>query len=171
MSVGGPIIGGMSRPLSKNLPTGFPEFAVRREDFNRYFSKPLAKSTFYDLVQKGTISSMKELAGFYKLNDSLRRLGLREVPALPEVTSRSTDDIVRLAFHAIDPEVFPAPAWLLVVEAIDMRDADHAERIVAQHQEAAMALGSDREKHHYLQSVLDANFLLEADRAAGSSEG
>jgi hypothetical protein len=161
----------MSRSSSKNVPTGFPEIAVRREDFNRFFSKPIPKSTFYDLVEKGSISRLKHLEGFYKLNDSLSRLGLREVPSLPEAASRSTEDIVRLAFSAIDPDVFPAPSWLLNVEAIDGKDADHAELIIARHVDAVMALGSDREKLQYLQGVLDTAAVIEADRSAESAGG
>jgi hypothetical protein len=87
------------------------------------------------------------------------------------VASRSTEDIFRLAFSAIDPDVFPAPSWLLIVKAIDGKDADHAERIIAQHVDAVMTLGSDREKQHYLQSALDAATAIEADRSAESAEG
>ena len=75
----------MSKPSSKAPPTGYPEFAVRRESFDSYFDKPLPRSTFHDLVGKGIVVPLKGLKGFYKLNDSLRRMGLREVPSLPDV--------------------------------------------------------------------------------------
>ncbi len=66
------------------------------------------------------------MRGFYKLNDSLRRLGLREVPKIPQkVVSRTTEDIVQMAFHAIDPDVFPPPSWLLDVKAIILHKGDH----------------------------------------------
>jgi hypothetical protein len=161
----------MAKPSAKSEPTGYPEFAVRAETICQFFSPLLASSTFYDLVNKGRIIPLKGIRGFYKLNESLRLLGLREVPSLPEVASRSTEDIVRLAFSAIDPDVFPAPSWLLNVEAIDGKGADHAERIIAQHVDAVMALGSDREKQHYFQSALDASAMMEADRSAESAEG
>jgi hypothetical protein len=161
----------MARSSAKSEPTGYPEFAVRAETICQFFSPPLASSTFHDFVNKGQIIPLKGIRGFYKLNESLSRLGLREVPSLPEAASRSTEDIVRLAFSAIDPDVFPAPSWLLNVEAIDGKDADHAERIIAQHVDAVMALGSDREKQHYLQGVLDASTVIEADRSVESAEG
>jgi len=70
-----------------------PEFAVRYETISRYFDPPLARSTFHDLVNKGKILPMKHLHGFYLLNASLRRLGLREVASLPkDVPKRSTEE-------------------------------------------------------------------------------
>ncbi|MFT5854871.1 MAG: hypothetical protein ACI8XO_002118, partial [Verrucomicrobiales bacterium] len=75
----------------------FPEFGVRYETLSRYFEPPLARSTFHDFVNKGTIIPIKGIRGFYKLNESLRRMGLREVRELPtEPESRSLEDIVRL---------------------------------------------------------------------------
>ena len=69
---------------------------------------------------------MKGVRGVYKLNDSLRRLGLREVSELPqEIQLRTTEEITCLAFHIIDPSVFPSPSWLIDGEGIDWRDADH----------------------------------------------
>ena len=60
----------------------------------------MAKSTFHDFVNKGKIIPMKGIRGFYLLNASLSRLGLREVPHLPERAAiRSTEDIVQLAFY------------------------------------------------------------------------
>ena len=114
----------MSKPSSKAPAIGFPEFAVRREAFDRYFDRPLPSSTFFDLVNKGKIVQMKGLRGFYLLNDSLRRLGLREVPALPESRKRSLEDILRLAFTLIDPDIFPAPPWTIFNEAIDAEVMD-----------------------------------------------
>ena len=64
----------MSKPSGKNEPTGYPEFAVRAEVIGRFFSPPLASSTFHDFVNKGKIVPLKGIRGFYKLNDSLRRL-------------------------------------------------------------------------------------------------
>ena len=99
----------MNKPSGKNEPTGYPEFAVRAQTIGRYFSPPLATSTFHDFVNKGKIVPIKGIRGFYKLNDSLRRLGLREVPELPmEVPSRTAEEIIRIAFNAIDPDVFTA---------------------------------------------------------------
>ena len=141
------------------------------EGFSCYFDNPLPRSTFHDLVGKGIVIPLKGLKGFYKLNESLRRMGLREVPKLPvPLPSRTTEDILRLAFHAIDPDVFPEPSWLLAAEAIDGRDADHAALLVEKHNAAVMELPSDREKHAYLQGALDAAAMMAADAIPEAEE-
>lgn len=103
---------------------------MRAETFNRYFDKPIPRSTFHDLVKKGKIVPLKGIRGFYKLNDSLRRLGLRDVAKLPaETPARTPEEIIHPAFLTIDPEVlevFEAPSWLLNVEAIDQVDLHNA---------------------------------------------
>lgn len=158
----------MANPSSKAQPPGYPEFAVRRETISRYFDPPLAQSTFHDFVSKGKIVPMKGIRGFYLLNDSLRRLGLREVPSLPESAKRSTEDILRLAFTLIDPVVFPPPSWLLEAEVLDFNDADHARLQAEKHADALNALANAEEKHAYLGGVLDANAMLAAEAKAGS---
>lgn len=91
----------MSRSPSKKEPTGYPEFAVRAEVIGRFFSPPLASSTFHDFVKKGIIVPMKGIRGFYLLNESLRRLGLREVPSPPsEVSKGSTEDTCAMSCRA-----------------------------------------------------------------------
>lgn len=152
----------MSKPPSKNEPTGYPEYAVRRETISRYFSPPLASSTFHDLVNKGKIIPMKGIRGFYLLNESLRRLGLREVPGLPvEIPKRSTEDILRLAFTLIDPLTFPPPPWLETTEEMDMRDLDHARLHAMNHLAHIEELGSTVEKINYFNGVLKAQAALE----------
>jgi hypothetical protein len=165
----------MSKPASKSAakaaPPEYPEFAVRRDGFNRYFDKPLPTSTFHDKVNEGIIVPLRGVKGFYKLNDSLARLGLRPVMKLPDpLPTRTTDDIIRLAFHAIDPEVFPAPSWLLDAEAIDGADASHAELLVEKHAAHVAKLDSDREKQAYRQGVLDAAFMLAQDATTVTEE-
>ena len=150
----------MSKTPSKNEPTGYPEYAVRAEFIGRYFSPPLASSTFHDFVNKGKIVPMKGIRGFYLLNASLRRLGLREVPELPQPPSTpSLEDIVRLAFTMIDPDLFPAPSWLLDVEAIDAKDFDHATRLAEQHRDEVHSYEHVALKQHYFQGVLDWAFM------------
>jgi len=159
----------MSKPLGKNEPTGYPEYAVRAEVIGRYFSPPLASSTFHDFVNKGKIVPLKGIRGFYKLNDSLRRLGLREVAELPEtVSSRTAEEIIRLAFCSIDPEVFHPTSSFLGVDVIDSTDFLHAELIFAQHSRHVVVLDNDRLKHGYLQGVLDAAVMQEAERRSTS---
>lgn len=153
------MIRGMSKSSAKNEPTDYPEFAVRAETIGRFFSPPLASSTFHDFVNKGKIVPLKGIRGFYKLNDSLRRLGLREVPKLPfEVPARTPEEIIRLAFTGIDPEVFDPPSWQLEVEAIDATDLHYAQSIIALHGAHVAQLPDDRSKRGYLQGVLDAAF-------------
>lgn len=151
----------------KKEHSNHPEFGVRAEVIGRFFSPPLASNTFYDYVNKGQIVPLKGIRGFYKLNDSLRRLGLREVAKLPvEVPARKPEELILMAFHGMDPEVFEAPSWLLAVEAIDEADFHHAQSIVAQHATAVAELTHDRLKHGYLQGVLDAAAIEAEDRAA-----
>ena len=136
-----------------------PEFVVKRESFNRYFEKPLPTSTFHKLVNEGRITRFKHMEGYFYLNDSLRRLGLREVRELPKPPSdRSMDDIVRLAFFLIDPKLFPEPSWLLAVEAIDLKDADHATRLADQHRDKVQAFEHVELKLAHFQGALDWAF-------------
>ena len=150
----------MSRLANNTKATSdCPEFAVTREAFNRYFEKPMPTSTFHDFVNKGKIVPMKGIRGFYLLNDSLRRLGLREVRELPKPPPvRSLDEIVRLAFILIDPNLFPEPSWLLHVEAIDLKDADHATRLADQHRDKVQAFEHVELKLAHFQGVLDLAF-------------
>ena len=75
------------------------------------------------------------------------------------------EDIIRLAFSLIDPLAFPPPPWLLTVEMIDMKDADHARRIADQHQEAVDALDNVYLKIAYQGVVLDAQVMSEEEHA------
>ena len=152
----------MSSRSLKPSPSGYPDYAVRRETISAYFDPPMARSTFHDFVNKGKIVPVKGIRGFYKLNESLRRLGLREVPSLPEDPSkRTTEDILRLAFTQIDPLIFPAPAWMLAVEELDPKDVDHAMVVAGLHRETIEALKSVTDKLAYFGGVLDAQAVLE----------
>lgn len=66
----------------------YPEFAVRREQFDAFFPPSLPKSTFYDLVNSGQIAPVKGPKGLYRLNESLRRMGMPMVRRLPNVTEK-----------------------------------------------------------------------------------
>ncbi len=145
---------------SKAPPTGYPEFGVRWETIGSYFKPPLASSTFYDLVNKGKIVPMKGLRGYYCLNDSLRRLGLREVPSLPDVSRHSSVDLVRLAFTLIDPDIFPAPSWLGSDDPLDAQDVDIALRIAEKHRDNVVALPTVQEKHAFLAGTLDCEEMI-----------
>ncbi len=148
---------------STNATTGCPEFAVRRETLGGFFDPPLPRSTFHDLVNKGKICPVKGLRGYYRLNDSLRRLGLREVSSLPGSGERSQEDILRLAFTIIDPVAFPAPSWMLMVEELDLKTVDHARLLADLHRESVEALSSMPLKLAYFGGALDALAMMEAE--------
>lgn len=148
----------MARSTSNTQTTSdSPEFVVTREAFNRFFERPMPTSTFHDLVKKGRITPFKHMRGHYLLNDSLRRLGLREARELPQpLPEPGLEEIVRLAFCLIDPRLFPAPSWLLPAEAISAKDADHAVRLAEKHRDEVEALEHVELKLAYFQGVLDA---------------
>ena len=155
----------MSRSAaSSKTQEEYPEFVVTRETFNRYFEKPLPTSTFHDLVNKGKITPFKPMRGHYLLNDSLRRLGLRQVSALPQPPpAPGLEGIVRLAFTLIDRNLFPEPSWLLDVEAIDAKDADHARLLADRYRDKVMAYDHVALKLAYFNGVLDAAVKQDAE--------
>lgn len=150
----------MSKPSARNETIGYPEFGVRKETSCNFFSPPMPSITFHDRVNEGVIVPIKGVRGYYKLNDSLRRLGLREVPDAPQkVATTTTEDIIRLAFHAIDPVLFPPPSWLQDAEVIDGRDADHAILLMERYTDDVAALSTAGEKHSFMQGVLDIDYI------------
>ena len=155
----------MPRQAAKNESLkDFPEFPVKREVICSMFTPPLPKSTFYDRVNEGKIIPMPKLSGYYLLNASLHRLGLPLVKELPaQVGARSLEDITRLAFTLIDPALFPPPPWLLLVEAVDARDWDHAKRIADQNRDKIALMEHVHLKLGYFGGVLDAAVLAEQD--------
>jgi hypothetical protein len=154
----------MKKSSQRNEPTGYPEFGVRKEVICGFFSPPMPSSTFHDRVNEGIIVPIKGMRGFYKLNDSLRRLGLREVPEVPQkLATITTEDIIRLAFHAIEPVLFPPPAWLFDVEVIDGRDVDHATLLMERYADPVTALGTDGEKQAFMQGVLDTDYIMQTN--------
>jgi hypothetical protein len=68
------------------------DFAVRREIITSLFAPPIGKSTFFDLVKRGKIAKVGGLRGYYRLNESLRRLGL---PAVLQISS--VDPSIRIS--------------------------------------------------------------------------
>lgn len=149
--------------MARNAPTSsqsnHPEFAVRWETISRFFDPPMARSTFHDFVNKGKIIPLKGIRGFYKLNESLHRLGLREVAKLPESTApRSIEDIVRLAFHLLDPDLIPMPAWMTVGEedSFDFRDFEHAKHLLDLLGQEYLGLGSPAEKLSFIEGAVNA---------------
>lgn len=165
---GGSILAGMSRSAAgTKSATDCPELVVAWESFNFFFEKPLPTSGFHDLVNKGKITPFKPMRGLYMLNESLRRLGLKEVRELPKPPPTPTlENIVRLAFTLIDRSIFPEPSWLLSAESIDAKDADHALRLADRCRDAIQAFPHVELKLAYFQGVLDWVQMSEESRAS-----
>lgn len=93
------------------------EFAVSREVLTSYFEPKIAKSTFYDLVNRGKIAGVPGLRGYYRLNESLSRLGMPPVEKLPGAAEKSTGlsdrALVDIALSICMPDELPAPSELL----------------------------------------------------------
>jgi hypothetical protein len=132
-----------------------PEFGVRYETIRDFFSPPLARSTFHDLVNKGQIIPMKGLKGFYLMNESRRRLGFKELREIPKGETRSMEDVVRLAFTLIDDLLFPAPSWLLHVGSICVEDVDYAVALADRYRDQIDSYAEVELKLAYFQGVLD----------------
>ena len=92
------------------------EFAVRREVIERLFDPPIGRSTFFDLVERGKIAKVKGLRGYYRLNESLRRLGMPEVEKPPgnagDESSLNDRILADFALSLCIPEL-PEPSELL----------------------------------------------------------
>lgn len=145
-------------------PYDGPEFVVTREFFDRYFEKPMPTSTFHDLVNKGRITQWPQMRGRYLLNASLHRMKLPTVEKLPvEDLKRSLEDITRFAFTLIDSDLFPAPSWLLGVEALDAVECDHALRLAELYRDRVESYSSPQEKLGYFAGVLDAVYMTGQD--------
>ncbi len=151
----------MSR--ASNSSDNSPEFAVSRETISAFFHPPLAKSTFYDLMTQGKITPMEVPKGMYKLNATLKRLGLKPVAALPRKTSeRSIQDIVRFAFSLLDPKTFPTPSWVMYCDDIPFRDQQQAIEMADLFRADLESFRFSSERSSYAAGVLDAYFELES---------
>jgi hypothetical protein len=110
-----------SRMGKSSLPDGYPKFAVSRDTIRNFFHPEISTSTFHDLVKNRVILPFDGLRGFYKLKESLLRLGLRPVSALPTKKCRSGADMLRWAFSMIEPRLFPVPAGRWIPRSVSSR--------------------------------------------------
>lgn len=149
-----------SKPSVPTLPPGVPEFAVDRETITRFFQPPIGKSTFHDLVGKGRILPVKGLRGFYRLNESLVRLGLRPVAELPKNSSRSGEDLLRWAFSMVDPRLFPEPSWMLCSDPTEI-ETKAAMLMASVHRPHLEEFESVEEKLAYAAGSIDAQMVLD----------
>ena len=112
---------------------------------------------------------MKGIRGFCRLDESLKRLGLREVPCLPVVVSkRLMEDNLRLALTMVDPEFFPMPSWAAVQEDLDLRELDHAKHLAEMHREVIESLELFEEKAASGAGALDTQAELETETKSGA---
>lgn len=101
----------MAKSLGKSvLAEGVSEFAVTMEGIVEFFDPPIAKSTFYDLRKRGKVIPLKGLRGYYCLNESLVRLGMKPVTEISRKVAPTAEEIGRFALWVIEPELFICPA-------------------------------------------------------------
>ena len=148
------------------LPEGCPEFVVNRDTIRKFFHPEISTSTFHELVKEGTILPFDRLRGSYRLNESLLRLGLRPVSALPTKKSRSQADMLRWAFSMIEPRLFPVPIWATDC-AFDQFQEDAARFWVLTLGPLLATLETVDEKLNFLTGALDACDDLEALECRG----
>jgi len=99
------------KKATSKLPPGIPEHAVDQETLMRFFRPPVGRSTFYNLVKRGVIVKLKEVKGYYLLNESLIQLGLQpvsELPVNPNAAQRE-QELQKLAMSMAAPDVEPKP--------------------------------------------------------------
>ena len=151
------------------LPPGTPEFAVDRDTLIGFFHPPIGKSTFHDLVGKGLILQVKGLSGFYRLNESLVRLGLRPVASLPKSKSRSGEDLLRWAFAMIDPVMLPEPPWVLLASPTEV-EKQAAMLMASVHRPHLEGISSVEEKQAYAAGGLDGQVMLDSEPQVRSAD-
>lgn len=139
-----------------------PEVAVRRETIQKQFDPPIGKSTFYDLVERGKIVPIKGLRGFYRLNESLRRLGMPPAARVSEGTSRpgTLDDasLAEIALALAMPDEVMAPAALLDHE-LTGKEVLQVARLQRAYSQKLCEIHDSRERLGFAQGVRDAALL------------
>ena len=65
--------------------------------------------------------------------------------------------------------MLPAPPWMLMVDAIELKDIDHARRLAGEHREKVESLEKDHLKLTYFSGVLDAQVMIEAEHGSSGS--
>ena len=137
------------------------DFAVRREVLEKFFEPPIGKSTFHDLVARGKIAELEELRGFYRLNESLHRLGLPQVEEIPRGSTGALDKLALadIALHLCMPDELPAPSAVLehALTADEVLEVVSLQRAYSQ-QLSAIHIPAERLK--FAQGVRDAAVML-----------
>ena len=128
----------------------------------RFFGPPIGRSTFYNLVRRGVIVKIKEVQGYYLLNESLVRLGLppvSELPATPDAAQREKQ-LVELALNLAAPDVVPMPSWMLTDDRLTAHEKSHVALLAMHHHRKMQDITLLPDRLDYLQGVLDAAEML-----------
>jgi len=141
------------------------EFAVRREVIERLFDPPIGRSTFFDLVERGKIAKVKGLRGYYRLNESLRRLGMPEVEKPPgnagDESSLNDRILADFALSLCIPEL-PEPSELLS-HALSGEEVLKVLRLQRTYSFALKGLKALPERLAFAQGARDAAYKLAAE--------
>ena len=140
-----------------------PEFLVTRDVILESFVPPIGTSTFFDMVNDGRIAKAKAPRGYYRLNETRKRLGMPPILERPvsEREKLSRRVLVQVALKVCLPHLILQPSELLDRRWLDQVDADELEKLVAGFDQELAAYSSDDEKLEYAQGVLDAAYLAE----------
>jgi hypothetical protein len=139
------------------LPPGVPDHAVDHDTLLRFFAPPIGKSTFYNLVKRGVIVKIKEVQGYYLLNESLVRLGLppvSELPATPDAAQREVQ-LAELAMRLAAPDVVRPPRWMLGDVILTDHEKSHVALLAMFHQRQMEDVTERPEREAYVDGVLD----------------
>lgn len=144
------------KKMTSNLPPGIRDFAVDQDTLMRFFGPPIGKSTFYNLVRRGVIVKLKEVQGYYLLNESLVRLGLphvSELPATPDAAQRERE-LLEFAMRMAAPDVVDTPRWILRKgEKLTAHEKSHMVLLAMHHGRKMETITSPHERLAYVRGV------------------
>jgi hypothetical protein len=159
------------KKATSKLPPGIPDRAVDQETLLRFFGPPIGKSTFYNLVRRGVIVKIKEVQGYYLLNESLVRLGLphvSELPATPDAAQRERQ-LLEFAMSLAAPDVVAQPSWMLGDDRLTDHEKSHVALLALHHQREMADLTLQPVRLAYVRGVFDAFEMLNNPLFRGSS--
>ena len=137
-----------------------------------FFSPPIAKSTFYDLVQRGKIAEVRGVRGYYRLNESLSRLGMPPVERLPQGEGASTalNDraLVDIALSICLPDELPIPSELLMHE-LTAGETLKVARLLRAYEKGLNDIHDPVGRLKFAEGVRDAAMMFGAEAKNGNS--
>jgi len=141
------------------------DFAVTRDVIMKFFSPPIGTTTFYDLVKRSKIAPVPGLRGYYRLNESLKRLKLPPVTKRP-YSEKEKDSIMvlsQLALNLLMPGKILTPPqlldrWLTVTETEKLKE------MVKQFRAALDKFETDEDRMDFAQGVMDGAYMSMKDQ-------